>query len=470
MNFGLNGFTEAVVQADEINRALVSNLFWINLGTGLLLTVGFAAAGSLLAWFYADPRVVSVTIGVSLTIFLTSISVLHLALLKRAMQFPVIAVNSIVARVVSVTVSIILGWMGWGYWALVAGVIALPLSISVGAWVLCRWVPSLPRRARGTASLVRYAISVYGHFSINYFARNMDNVLVGWRFGAQPLGFYKKAYDLFALSSGQLVTPVNDVAVATLSRLKDDFLRYRRYLLRAIAVIAFVGMGVGADLTLVGRDIIRLVLGPGWEEAGRIFVFFGPGIGVMLLYNIHGWIHLSIGTPNRWFRWGIIQFVVTALLFVAGLPWGPIGIAMVWTASYWILMIPAFWYAGKPIGFGAGAVLGAIWRYLAAALFACCLCIWFKWHFHSFVAVTGAEGALLRMVTFSVLFGVLYLGTVSALYCGFEPMDQVVKLLPDMLPFLRFLKPSPAAVPNVGLHGCGALNIAREEISKSVGR
>ena len=48
MNFGLNGFTEAVLQRAEINRDLASNLFWINVGGGLLLTVGFAGAGSLL--------------------------------------------------------------------------------------------------------------------------------------------------------------------------------------------------------------------------------------------------------------------------------------------------------------------------------------------------------------------------------------------------------------------------------------
>ena len=48
-NFGMNGFTEAIQQREEINRSLVSNLFWINLGVGGLLTVGFAASGSLMA-------------------------------------------------------------------------------------------------------------------------------------------------------------------------------------------------------------------------------------------------------------------------------------------------------------------------------------------------------------------------------------------------------------------------------------
>jgi O-antigen/teichoic acid export membrane protein len=30
-----------------------------------------------------------------------------------------------------------------------------------------------------------------------YFTRNTDNLLVGRRFGASALGFYKKAYDVF---------------------------------------------------------------------------------------------------------------------------------------------------------------------------------------------------------------------------------------------------------------------------------
>src|SRR5437899_12011291 len=42
VNFGLNGFTEAVLQREEISHFLSSNLFWINLAGGLLLTLGLA--------------------------------------------------------------------------------------------------------------------------------------------------------------------------------------------------------------------------------------------------------------------------------------------------------------------------------------------------------------------------------------------------------------------------------------------
>lgn len=470
LNFGLNGFTEAVVQIEEISNALASNLFWVNLGAGILFTIGFAAAGSLLARFYEDPLVAPITIGISLTIFFNCISVLHLALLKRAMRFPALAINDIVARSFSVLVSVVLALMGWGFWALVAGAVALPFATSAGAFVLCRWLPSLPRRVPGTGSMVRFAINVYGHFSINYFARNLDNVLVGWRFGAQPLGFYKKAYDLFVLPTSQLVNPLTVVAVSALSRLKNDAAQYQRYLLRSLAVIAFVGMGMGGALTLVGKDVIRLVLGPGWEESGRIFMYFGPGIGIMLLYYTHGWIHLSIGTANRWFRWGIVEFVVTAFLFLVGLPWGPVGMALAWTSSFWILAIPSFWYAGKPINFKASVVIAAVWKYVLASILAALACTWMHSPLVSLVPSEGIEGAFMRMVVISSVFAVLYVGAVTVFFRGFEPIYQLVRLLPDMVPAGWRSRVSRMVSVAGGAGMKPILSIAEGEISETSGR
>ena len=170
--------------------------------------------------------------------------------------------------------------------------------------------------------MVRFAAKVYGQFSVRYSTQNIDNLLVGWQFNAAALGFYKKAYDLFALSASQLTAPLDNVALAALSRLNQDPARFRRYLANSLGIIAFVGMAVSADLTLVGKDVVRLVLGPQWSESGRIFELFGPGIGAMLLYSTVGWIHLSIGKPGRWLRWTSSGARVTVSLFLGRCPGG----------------------------------------------------------------------------------------------------------------------------------------------------
>ena len=434
VNFGINGFTEAVLQAEKLDRNLASNLFWINVSIGLLLTIGFAASGSVLARFYSNPLVANVAVGISLTIIATSTSVLHLALLKRGMRFSVVSLIGILAQAASIGVSIVLAWEHWGYKALVVGVVVQALVQSIGAWSFCQWIPGLPRRAPGTRSMVQFAIHVYGRFTINYFSRNADNLLVGWRFGAGSLGFYKKAYDLFALSASQLTAPLANVAVSALSRFKPQSAQYRKFLLNALGVIAFAGMGLSAVFTLIGKDLIRLLLGPGWEQAGQIFVFFGPGIGVMMLYYAHGWIHLSIGRPDRWFRWGLIEVSVTFLLFLLMLPFGPVGIAVAWTLSFWILTIPAFWYAGRPIQFGIAPVIAVVWRFVVAALLAGGGTAMIFGGLASFDAPPSLIGAIMRMAKISVLFAALYLGAVIILHRGFGPLHQVAGLLREMMP------------------------------------
>jgi O-antigen/teichoic acid export membrane protein len=445
-SFGLNGFTELIMQREEISHSLASNLFWINLGIAAILTLGFAGAGPLLALFYHNPAVARVTEGMSLTILLSCMGWIHLGLLQRAMQFRSAAIISIVGQVVLVIVSIVLAMAGWHYWALVWGIVAQSIVGSVGAWLICRWIPSWPGRVSGTGSGLKFATNVYAHFAFSYLTRNTDNLLVGWRFGAQSLGFYKKAYDLFVMPQTQLLSPVSAVVVSTLSRVSGDREQFRRYFLRAISVLALVGMGVGADFALVGRDIIRFLLGPGWDEAGRIFALFGPGIGVMLLYNTHGWVHLSIGRPERWFRWGLMEFVCTFSLFLVTLRWGPYGIASAWTISFFVLMFPGFWYAGKPIGLGIGPVFGVIWKFFAASVVAGCGTFLMVMAIPRFATTSGASGALERLVSVSLVFFVLYLTGVIALHRGLKPLTETVSLLRDLLPQRAVGRTFPAAV------------------------
>lgn len=436
-SFGQNGFTELIMQRAELTASLVSNLFWINLGMGAILTIAFAGSGPWLAFFYHNPAVVQVTEGMSLTIVIGSLGYIHTGLLWRAMHFRSTAVILFVGQVLQVTVSIALALAGFHYWALIWGSVTQTAVAAVGPWLMCRWIPSRPRPVSGTGAGLKFAMNVYAHYAFSYSTHNTDNLLVGWRFGAQTLGFYKKAYDLFVLPATQLLSPIGAVAVSTLSRVNADREQFERYFLRAISFLAFLGMGIGVDFSLVGRDLIRFLFGSGWEEAGRIFALFGPGIGITMLYSTHGWIHLAIGRPDRYFRWGLMEFGFTVTLFLLALRWGPSGIALAWTISYFLLMFPGFWYAGKPIGLRIEPIFSVIWKFFAASAgagFGTLLIVWAMSHL---ATPDGAAGALLRMLLVSLLFLGLYIGGVILLHWGLKPLNETVSLLRELLPERR---------------------------------
>ena len=205
-------------------------------------------------------------------------------------------------------------------------------------------------------------------------------------------------------------------------------------------------MAVGGDLTLVGKALVRLVLGPQWSEAGRIFELFGPGIGIMLLYSTVGWIHLSIGKPGRWLRWTLVELAATALLFVLALPWGPAGIAVAWSVSFWTLSIPAFWYAGRPIRFGVSSLIAPVWRFAAASLLAGLATVAFIRGTPFWGTPPGAYAALGAIIITSALFVTLYLGAVILLHRGCAPLRQFASLLREVVPSRRVTRPAAELV------------------------
>ena len=433
-SFGVTGFTEVIIQREDINHKMMSTLFWINISISFALTLLFMAMAPILVWFYKEPQLYAITIGTALSIIANGMAVMHMALLNRNMQFYITSGIQIAARIVPVTIAIVLAWLGWGYWALVANTVASPLAIAVGGWIFCGWRPGLPESGTGIKPILTFAAHTYGNFTLNYFSRNIDKLLIGWRYASQSLGFYKKAYDLFALPANQLTAPLNNVAVATLSRLLNDPEKYRRYYLDAVSIIAFIGIPLSAMLTLAGNDIVLLILGPQWDKAGELFCYFGTSIGIMLIYSTQGWLHLSLGKPDRWFRWGVFECVITTAFFIIGLPFGASGIAIAYTVSFYVLAGPCLSYAGKPINLQLSSIIAVLWRYFFAALVAGLISFFILYSMDVTAPIFSISNVFIRIIVSSTLCLSLYLILIIALYQGIKPISHFFSIAHQMLP------------------------------------
>lgn len=433
-NFGVNGFTEAVIQKKELNQTQLSTLFWINTGISLLLTLLLIVSSPLLAGFYGEVRLKSITIVMASSIYISSMSTLHLALLKRNMLFYRTSAIDLIAAIFSVFISIVLAYKGLGYWAIVSKHLCYPLTITIGAWILCQWRPGVPAFGSGTTPIVKFAINVYGNFCLSYLRKNLDRMLVGRFLGSQPLGHYDRAHALSSMLPNQMTVPLTDVAIATLSRLANDSEKYRHYLSMVISMLAFITLPLSMILTLIGRDLIYFLLGPQWSQAGEIFSVLGLGIGMIVLYNTHGWIHISLGRADRWFRWSLFALLATTIFFLMGLPFGTLGVAMAYTASFYMLICPAMWYAGKAGGIKLSLFVSAVWKYFISAL-AAGLWSWFFIYIFKYSSACFLKlHIFIRIITASTFYLIIYLLFIVAFFRSVKPILQFIAILRDMKP------------------------------------
>jgi len=369
-NFGFNGITEAVVQRPDVTQAEMSKLFWVYMFIMLASTAGFMAASPLIVWFFNEPQLKSITMVMALTILFGGLSACHLSLLTRNMEFHVIAAIQILAAFLSTAAAIVIAVKGFGYWALVLRRVSMQFFVAVFAWIFCRWRPGgLVREAR-IGPILRFTFRTYATYLIDYVRKSADKILIGKILGKTILGHYDRAYQLAAVLPNQLTASLSGVSLAALSRLRDDRDNYIRLFSKSLSLIAFIAFPMSVLLTLVGKNLIVFLLGPQWDEAGKIFSALGPSVGVVVIYYSIYWLHFSLGRADRLLRWSTFTLVVSLLAYALGILFGPVGVAVAYSILFYLLLIPALSFAGKPLNLRADFYISILWKYWLAAFLA----------------------------------------------------------------------------------------------------
>ena len=338
------GLSAATVQREAITSAQVSTLFWVNVCLSIAVGLVTAALAPAVAWFYNEPKLASITMVYAFGFLFGGLTVQHEALLHRQMRFAAQVVCELVALLVTIAVTITLAWRGAGYWALVGGHLTTSVVYLICIWTACRWRPGWPARASGVRSLLRFGGNLTGFGVVNFFARNLDNMVIGRVWGSQQLGLYAKAYQLLTLPIDQINAPITTVAVPALSRLNDSPERYRRAYLRIIEKISVLTMPGIALLIATSDWVVLIVLGPQWTEAGRIFAALGVAALIQPIANTTGWLFISQARTHDMFRYGLVASTIIVAAILAGLPWGAVGVATVYALVWVTVVTPLLFY------------------------------------------------------------------------------------------------------------------------------
>lgn len=347
-NFKNAGLSAATIQSAEITHGQVSNLFWINVGLGVVACGIVAALAPVVAWFYHEPKLILITFVLALTFVFEGLSVQNTALLNRQMRFKAIAAIQIGSMLTGMVIGIGMALSDCGYWSLVGMQLAMPVLSFALSWLMCRWRPSLPKRNSGTRPLLTFGANLTASSFIYSLIGGMDGLLIGKLYGAEVVGLYTRAGALLRRPMEQLLSPVNRVFIPVLSRMQDQPERFRRAFLQlfhALALLSFLFSGLCLPLAL---PITMVVLGPKWEAAANIFASLTVAALFTPLAATCSWLFESQGRGKDALLMSVLSSGVTLVAYLAGLPFGAFGVALSWAISTILFQLPLFFYvAGR---------------------------------------------------------------------------------------------------------------------------
>ena len=366
------GFGAALVQRQDAREEHLSSVFWVNVISGLVMTLLFAAAAPLVARFYGEPLLLPLTLLLATNFVIYAFSIVQRVLMVKALDFRALAVVEVGSVAVAGAVGVAMAVAGLGVWSLAANYLLATVVATALFWGLGRWRPERAFEWGAVKDLLGFSGHYLGTKTLSYWTRNADNLLIGRFIGSSALGLYSKAYAVLMLPLLNVSRTVERVMFPSLSTIQDDRPRVKRVFLRMARAVALVTFPVFTGMAVVAEPFVLGVFGAQWAgmiPLVRVLCVLGVAQSVI---RLDGNLYLSQGRADLQFRVNLfVQGVIIAGI-VAGLRWGVMGVAVGLTVASLATAYLRLHFAGRLVGLSFWELLralgGTFWSAVAMAL------------------------------------------------------------------------------------------------------
>ncbi len=362
------GLGTAIIQRRVLHLQYLSNALLLSLLSACVLFLLFFFSSDAIATVYNEPVLKPMVQVLSCQFLLSVTPVVHGALLRREMRFKVLALTETCAFLAGSVVAVVAACLGAGVWSLVYNSLTYAAVSMLLLWWYSGWQPRLGIDVSAIRDLWSYSKHLVGFDALNYWARNADNYLIGKYCGAAEVGAYNRAYQLMLVSSQQITGIVSGVLFPAMSQLQGEVPRFREVLLKSHRIIAFFAFPLSAGASVLAEPLVLVLFGPEWKETTpliRVLAWAGLGQSLSTL----GLVFNSLGRPDLTFKVGSVNSVILIVSFLAGLPWGALGVAVAYTLAWWLLVFPFGWdMAARLLGLRFWHVLWNVREILACTI------------------------------------------------------------------------------------------------------
>lgn len=358
------GIGTAVVTLQDLTEDQVAQLNSLSLFLGVLGFLISAAAAMPLGKFFRAPNLPLVVIVLSTGFIISGVRTVPYALLQKELRFKLLAVIEGFQGVIQALVTLILAFLGFGYWALVLGILSVSLTPTCLTLVWRRHGFALPK-----FSSIRKAVHYSRRILIGRLCwasyDNSDFIVAGRVLGEAPLGAYTLAWTLAHTPLEKLTTLVNRVTPSLFAKIQTDLDALRRYLRNITGGMALIIFPATIGMALVAPEFVSVVLGSKWS-------------GVVLpleLLALHALIRsnvillsplLNVIGEERLVMWNsVVAMIVLPISFYIGSRWGTVGIAAGWVVIYPFVQLRLFSRIFQRLHLARSEYFGALWPALS---------------------------------------------------------------------------------------------------------
>ena len=338
------GFSNIIIQKQDINRRQLSSIYWLSILTGVVIYLIIFFLSPSLSAFYKETELEPLLKFVAVTFLIIPFGQQHKSLFQKELKFDTIALIEIISRVVSFIVGVLAAIKGLGVYSLALMVLANSIVSTILLLYkgMKSYKPSFIFSHTEIKKFYSFGFYQLGERTLNYFASQLDTIIIGKLLGADKLGIYTIAKNLI-MKPAQIINPiVTKVAFPTMAKVQSDIESLKRIYLNTIQYLSSVNFPIHFGIAILAEPLTIILFGAKWYDAiilVKVLAFFGM---IRSIYNPVGSLLLARGRADLGFFWNVYSSIISSALILLGSLWGLLGISFAQIAALIVLSIPFY--------------------------------------------------------------------------------------------------------------------------------
>ena len=341
------GFTQALVNIRRPEDRHYNSVFSFNVMMSVIMYALLFFCAPLIASFFHQPCLVSVSRVVFLSFLISSLGIAHGGYMTKNMMNKEIAIIGALALIVSGSVGIILALLGFSYWALAWQQIAYITTLNLGRYYYVNWRPRLTLDFAPVRQMAPFAMKILVTKIINTTSNNVLTVIFGRLFPMAQVGNYSQAFKWDTMAHSLITNTVGQLAQPVLVE-SDSQLRVYRKMIR---FTAFLSMPLMFGLALVSREFILITIGSAWLGCVPLLQLLCLSGAFMPLHTMYQNLAISNGRSDIFMWLNILQIILQVTLIILIAPYGMYLMVAAYSLFIFLWLLPWHLFTGRLIAY-----------------------------------------------------------------------------------------------------------------------
>ena len=419
------GFATALIQKKRPTQEDYSTVFFFNLCMSLLMYAILFLCAPAISRFYKMPLLSSVLRVQGLVLIINAFSLIQSNQLRKQFKFKKLSIVSLLSSIISLSVTIIMAYRGFGVWALVTMNILTALIPTIVYWITNKWYPLWVFSKESFMELFSFGFFMFLTTLITRISNSIQGLLIGRFYNPATMGYYSKAKNTEELASTSLANVIDQVVYPLYAEYQNDRPMLINVIKKFTLSIAYVSFPLMFMLILLARPIFVLLYSERWLDSVPYFqILCVAGIAICL-QGVNYQAIAAIGKSKAMFSWTLVKRAIGLSLVVGGLAtYGIKGLLVGMVMQSWLIYLINAYQVHQYIGYAfskqlidlAPTLVLSIISWLAAYLAAVLLIDW------NMYVIAGIQ---------LLIFISMYLG--GSLFFNIESLGLVKETVPMIL-------------------------------------